>query len=411
MKKREITPVAAQASASYRAVIEKANAILERSKAESRDLTEAEATEFDTLYAAATDLANVRSSVVGGQEVVGDTDAVEARSLRGDESCETYIRGRSRYADSPVARLGVGAYLRAMVSGPRNEHEVRALSEGSDSAGGYTVPDILSARLIDKLRARATVFRAGAQTVPLTSDRTTFARISGDPTPAWRAESAAIAESDPTFDSVVFQPKSLAFYFKVSRELLEDSVNVNSAIETVITNTMALELDRAALIGSGASNQPTGIKNISGVNSVSMGTNGAAITDYDEFLDALLLMREDNSSDPTAAIMAPRTEITLAKLKDSTGQPLMRPKAIDGLPFYGTTQIPTNDTQGTAVNASSVYLGDFTRLWIGVRTSLVVQVLRERFAETGQYGFVAHMRADVQAEHAGSFAKIIGIIP
>ena len=38
----------------------------------------------------------------------------------------------------------------------------------ADSAGGYTVPEVLASRFIDRTRNAMVVMRAGAQTVPMT---------------------------------------------------------------------------------------------------------------------------------------------------------------------------------------------------------------------------------------------------
>ena len=46
---------------------------------------------------------------------------------------------------------------------------------------------------------------------------------------------------------------------------------------------------------------------------------------------------------------------------------------------------------------------------IGMRNEIRVEVLRERFADTHQYAFVAHMRFDIAIAHAASFHKISGI--
>jgi HK97 family phage major capsid protein len=48
---------------------------------------------------------------------------------------------------------------------------------------------------------------------------------------------------------------------------------------------------------------------------------------------------------------------------------------------------------------------------IGLRTDLQIQVLQERFAEIGQIGFIAWMRADVALARPGAIARIAGIIP
>jgi len=47
-------------------------------------------------------------------------------------------------------------------------------------------------------------------------------------------------------------------------------------IEQALAKTMAAEIDRAAILGDGTSESPTDITGTSGINEVSMGTNGAA---------------------------------------------------------------------------------------------------------------------------------------
>jgi HK97 family phage major capsid protein len=109
--------------------------------------------------------------------------------------------------------------------------------------------------------------------------------------------------------------------------------------------------------------------------------------------------------------MSPRTEATYNKMKDSLGQPLRRPMAIQDLPFMPTSKMPINETQGTATTASRIIMGNFAELMIGMRTQIRIDLVRETFAANGQYGFVAWMRADVQVMHAASFAQIVGILP
>jgi HK97 family phage major capsid protein len=47
---------------------------------------------------------------------------------------------------------------------------------------------------------------------------------------------------------------------------------------------------------------------------------------------------------------------------------------------------------------------------IGLRSSLRIEVLKERYAEYHQYAFIAHMRGDVQLAHKASFCRLKGII-
>jgi len=306
---------------------------------------------------------------------------------------------------------GFGELVRGMVLGASTPDVRNALSEGTDSAGGYTVPRYLMNQLIDAMRAKTVTVQAGAMTIPIDGAQNTIARVASDPVAGWRVENAAVAESDPTFEGVILAPKSLAVLVKVSRELMEDSLNLDQALMQAFAGSMAVELDRVALFGSGVAPEPRGIFNTTGINVVSMGTNGAALTNYSPLLDALYELELDNAAAPTAQVMHPRTRRTINGFADTTGQPLMPPPALANVPQMGTTTVPINQTQGTAVNASSIIAGDFSQLLIGVRQELRVEILRERFAENLQYAFLAHLRVDVALAHPASFCAIKGIIP
>lgn len=343
-------------------------------------------------------------------DLSGSFASSEWRDVNTGRTIRTY-QPNERMATEASPQFSVGAAIRAMIAGPRDEAERRALSEGTDSAGGYTVPDILNNRVIDALRARSIAVQAGSITVPLRSDNNLIARIGSDPVAGWRAENASVAESDPTFSQVALVPKTLAVMFKVSRELLQDSVNIDMAIEMALVGAFAAQLDAAVFYGTGSSSQPTGIKNISGIGSVEMGTNGAALADYSQILTALQTLEDANGGMATALCMAPRTKYALANLQDTTNQPMQAPALVSQVPILSSTNFPVDETQGTATDASTILLGDFSRCLIGVRSELRIEVLRERYADNYQFGILAAMRADVAVEQPASFVELIGITP
>jgi HK97 family phage major capsid protein len=316
-----------------------------------------------------------------------------------------------RMADGPEGSVGFGDLVRAKITGARNADEERALSEGTDSAGGFTVPTPLSSRFIDRLRAKSVVMQAGAQTVPMESATLAIARLETDPDAGWRAENALIAEGDPTFSRVLFDAKSLAGKLVISRELAADSLNIGAMIENAFAQSMAIKLDLAALYGDGTGNAPTGVWNAAGISSVSMGTNGAALASYDRLLDAMLALKDANAMDPTAMICAPRTEIALAKLKNADQDPLRMPEMLSRIPLLSTTSAPVDEEQGTATTASSIVFGDFRELMIGMRQKLEIRIFDQPLAATGQLLVIAWMRADVQLATPKSFARLTGIIP
>lgn len=399
--------------------------LLDTAEKEKRSLTDTEKNAFDACSLLLEDIQHAfdkRSTIRDVERsLMGSAGVTNASTVQFGIDSEgrkiPLLSKEHRMADFFGAKDGnqpnftAGEYLRSMILGPGNNQELRAaLSEGTDSAGGYTVPDIVMAQLIDRMRAASHVITAGAVTIPLTSDKTTIASIETDPTPGWRGENEGIAESEPTFAGVQFLPKSLAVLVKVSRELLEDSVNINTALEIALTQAMAAECDRVCMFGSGSGSEPKGLVNVSGINSHAMGDNGASLTNWSPLLATIQLLADNNAPDPTAAIMAPRTRFALSGLVDTLGQPLRRPDLLEKLPLLQTTKVPVNEEQGTSgAVCSSIITGDFKQLFIGARTALRIEVLKERFADNHQYAFVAHLRMDVALAHAKAFAVLKGI--
>lgn len=303
-----------------------------------------------------------------------------------------------------------GNFLRGAVNaGPRSQEIQNALSSGSDATGGILVPTFLGNQLFDLMRAQQVCVQAGAQLVMI-DGTTKFARVTADPAVGWRAESAAVALADPSFEAVTFAPKSLAVIVKVPFELLQDAANMSEALSQIFAGAFATELDRVALIGSGTAPEPKGIFGTTNVGVVSMGVNGATPTNFVPYLDALSNLRTNNSKTPTGIVMHPRTARTFDGFVDTTGQPLEWPRALNDIPQYITTSLPITQTQGTAVGiCSTAIMGDFTQLLFGVRSNLNIQVLNERYMDNLQVGFLCHLRADVQLAQPKSFCTVTGI--
>lgn len=307
--------------------------------------------------------------------------------------------------------ITLGEMARAMVTGKARPEVRAALNEGTDSAGGVSVPTSLSMMLIDLLRAKSTVFQAGARTLMLdTGKATTITAVASDPVAGWRAENAAVATSDMTFSPVTMTPKCLAVIVTASRELIEDSLLLDQALYGSLAKSFAAELDRVTLIGSGSSNQPLGVANVSGIGSVSQGTNGAALTNYDPFVTALGTLQTANAADPTAVIYHPRSAQELNLLKDTQNRPLARPACLENLPFMATSKLPVNMTQGSANTASLAVMGNFVEVLVGIRHQVSIELLREKYADNYQYGFLCALRADIAVAHAASFCKVVGIL-
>ena len=361
--------------------------------------------EIDLLETRVKELGDGQAGVPDGPLPIGSRlqQEPEGGLLSRSDRFADYVE--KRHGGSSNSPLSVGSYLRALAVGAGSEAEQRALSETGGASGAYTVPATLAARLIDNLRAQSVAVQAGAITVPLDSGDHSIAKLATDPQPAWRAELGSINETDPTFGKVPLNAKSLAAIVRVSRELLADSVNLEAQLPAVLAAAMAVEIDRAAIFGSGSGSEPLGVANVSGVQEVA---HDAQLADYVPMTSAQTLVRSANA-DTSAFILHPRDAGALNGLTASDGQPLQAPRSVDEVPFLNTTSVPTD--LGTDSNESLIVTGDFRHLLIGIREDVGIRMLSERYADTGELAFVVHFRGDVGVEHAEAFAKVSGILP
>jgi len=283
---------------------------------------------------------------------------------------------------------------------------------GTPSSGGHTVPEPLAAEVIDLSRNRSRVIEAGALTVPMESSTLKFARVDQDPTGHWRAEHAEIPESEMAFSAVTLEAKALAALCRVSIELIEDSANFESTLLNAISEALAQELDRVALLGSGQDDEPQGIFTANGIQSIEMGTDGAELESYSPLSESLQRVWEANV-EPGDFVLAPRTRGEIDRLVDSTGQPLNPPRSVDERRLLQTNQVPVDQTQGTSNVASSIFTGQWSSLLVGMRTSLILEASRvsEGAFRKMEVLIRAYVRADIALARPDHFAVIKGINP
>lgn len=258
--------------------------------------------------------------------------------------------------DPEYEALSFGKIVRGYLTGNWDNAplEMKAMASSPTSAGGILIPTVLSARIIDIARSQSVAFRAGAITVPMTSNNLTMARLTQDVSAGWYAEAGTISESDAAFDSVSFSAKKMATLVRVDNELLEDAENINSVLQQSIGAAIGLALDLAILQGDGTNNTPKGIKN---TTNVQMGTAVGTPADYDFLLTAIYGIRGQNFNSNAVAWHS-RTAQTLASLKTGlTGDktPLAMPADVAALAKYVSNQIPTN--LGTGTNESYAVRG------------------------------------------------------
>ena len=165
------------------------------------------------------------------------------------------------------------AFLRAAIlhTDPGDEIVRKALSEGSDAAGGHLVPTEYRAELIRRLPELSEVFPY-VRRVPVITDAGQFPKLDSDVTITWgRAENADITETDPSFTNLTWTVRNMSAITYLSRELASDAnPNIVETITALFSEAVAAERDKMITIGHG-SDQPEGIYSASGVSSVAVG--------------------------------------------------------------------------------------------------------------------------------------------
>lgn len=307
-------------------------------------------------------------------------------------------------------KITPGAFIRSMISGPKTDLEKRAVNTGTTTQGGFAVPEVLMATVMDNVRAKSHVLSSGAQTILLDSKNQKMAKIVGDPTTAWVAENGTITASDPTFASVDWSAKKLVANILASGEWMQDAIGSDSVLQRVLEGAIAAQADQVALLGAGTATEPKGIFSYTNASVYSIAPNGAALTNFDPYLELLKVLEDNNAPTPTVAIMSPRTYLAQSKLKATDNQPLQLPPALQGMRFLQTSKIPVNQTQGSSNLASSIFVGNFESLVLGLRLGMTIIPTYQNLASNYQYSFLAVMRADWQPVREQDLGVIKGVL-
>lgn len=332
--------------------------------------------------------------------------AVEERML------ETEARRREESPDGSAQkkaeeyRSAFNAYLRGGFGSLNEEQrglvltrqqaitdEHRALAVGTDTAGGFTVPDEMYEGIIQGMKAFAGVRNTRADVVTTSTGRDMPYPTGNDTTNVGEllAENAQVNEQDTVFGS-----KNLRAYMfsskmiRVPFQLLQDSV---IDIEAYLRGILAERIGRATagyfITGTG-SNQPEGI--VTGAPLGKTANASTAITP-DELLD--LIHSVDPAYRGNAEFMiGDSTLLALKKLKDSENRPLWMPGIALREPdtINGYRYVVDNTMPAMTAGNTPIVFGDMSYFKIRDVQGGMMMRLVERYADFGQVAFLAFFR-------------------
>jgi HK97 family phage major capsid protein len=269
-----------------------------------------------------------------------------------------------------------------------------ALQIGTDTEGGYLVPDEFERNLVEALEEE-NIFRRLANVITTSSGDRKIPVVASKGTASWIDEEGAIPESDDSFGQVSIGAYKLGTLIKVSEELLNDSVfNLESYISREFARRIGNKEEETFFAGDG-SGKPTGILAATGGAQLGVTTAGAAAITLDEVLDLFYSLKAPYRN-KAVFVMNDSTVKAIRKLKDSQGQYLWQPSIQAGTPdtilnrpLYTSAYVPA-----IAAAAKTIAFGDFSYYWVADRQGRVFKRLNELYAATGQVGFIATQRVD-----------------
>jgi len=137
--------------------------------------------------------------------------------------------------------------------------QLRAISEGIPSDGGFLIPPAFASNIFDValegeiVRPRATVYpmQSDSLTVPASTIGDHSANLYGGTTAAWGPEGGTLAESQPKFRAMELIAKKLSIYTVTTSEWAEDALNPDTYLRGVFASALGWYLDQAFLKGDG----------------------------------------------------------------------------------------------------------------------------------------------------------------
>ena len=384
-------------------------------------------------------------------------DAAQGRSLT-DEEVERYeqiekdlavarrdheIRSRQTAYETPI-RTDLHLYAGAPATETRSdedrafEHymrtgqensdliEHRAQSEGSDAAGGYTVPDGFLAKIVERKKAYGGI----------ASVASTISTDSGNPLPFVTNDDTAnsgeiVAENAAPAGGadLVFGVKTLGAYkytsqgtgglpVKVSVELLQDSAfDLESYLAKILGTRIARKQARDFAIGTG-SGQPQGL--VTGLTESD--EIAGDVPTYAELLAATFAVDEEYLQGGAKWVMHSSILAGIQGLLDGNGRPLLNTSTdgISGTPSRTLLGYPVvidnamssvwDDGAATPTGSKAIVFGSISDSFL-IREvkGVTLVVLRELYAVTGQVGFMAWARADSIVQDPNAATVIAGV--
>lgn len=386
-------------------------ALLDGASNENRDLTGEEETRYQAMAA---DLTALRARI----DQIEDT----ATQNRAAEEALTRMLGAPSQTDPPGGG-GLEAQFRALASGETRAVHVdarsmgeawRALSVGTPTAGGNTVPTEFQRRLVEHLVETSGLMQLGPTVlntasgepleIPITTSHGAGGRIG-------EAGDLASVSTDPTYGKRLLNAFKYVQFITLSRELVEDTaVDLLGYIARVTGRNIGLAFGAEVITGDG-DNKPQGVAPLA-----TAGKTGAAAVagqfTADDLIDLMFSVISPYRSSPSAGwLVRDATLASIRKLKDGAqryifepGLGIAAPDTVLGKPIKTDMNVAA-----VGVGAKSVLFGDWAAYYLRFAGGVRFERSDEFRFQNDQIAFRCIIRGDGElVDQTGAIKAFVG---
>lgn len=290
---------------------------------------------------------------------------------------------RAICAAKTLTDYGSGSQIQRAAQIARDLHKnsavEKALSLSMVAEGGALVAPEHLPEIIEFLRAASVFRQLNPTTIPLVNGAASISKLTGGSTAYWVGESENITPSQLTTGLVNFSAKKLAALTPVSNDLLRiPSASADMVVEQDLRGSVGMKLDWTCIRGTGTAYSPKGIENLTPSGNKHNITTPVTLATMTTDMGTLLLdlLEADCRMLRPGWLMAPRTFIAMATVRDGNGNYAFRDELMRGtfwtFPFRFTSQIPVN--LGGGLNESKIYLADFADVVLAEEMGLELAV-------------------------------------
>lgn len=412
------------------AAIEAQKALHTKAEAEKRSLNEAETVEFrakqteiETLTAEITDAenyeANLRSLGTGAPSVMGtgNGEEKEKRQLYGAFDFSKALRSapsgnfdgiEKEVNDIATAEMRASGKMANESSFNIPSDMVRAsaqtVTEDSGNYGGQLVPGgtprpvagFLPRLFLEEMGATVLTGLSGSVPLPVVEEYDF----------GWYAETATISSQKKAITGPTLSQKRAGAVVLISNMLLnQSSVDVRGLVLRMLGAGAAKCLNSAAISGTGLSNDPTGLLNMTGILTSTQADDAAATWTRIVELQGLL-NTNDATNESRGYLLSPALEASLMTIKKDAGSGLFLSEGgkIAGLKSVATSLVPAIAAAGGNPELHHLICGDFNQMFIGQFGGISFVVDPVSAADANSLKVVVNMGADVQVANKKAFA-------